>query len=147
MIPLQTVHMTQHTVYIFSNILKFQITLYIIWYIVQWFKATRLSWMSHESNVVDKGSMPYSSSNNNFMGVSLSDSLFSLVLEKYIVCDMCGIKSPSRSLYVTPAYSASIWVLIMQGIQNKITKVLFLCNKNTWHIESNHISKVFDHHW
>ena len=37
-------------------------------------------------NIIDKGSMPDSSSTTSPMGASLSDLLFSFVLEKYIVC-------------------------------------------------------------
>ena len=41
------------------------------------------------------GSVPDSgSNNNNSTGVSLSEILFSFTLEKYIVCDACGLKSP-----------------------------------------------------
>ena len=29
--------------------------------------------------------------------------------------------------------------LIMQGLQQKLEKSCFRCNKNTWHVESNHI--------
>ena len=44
---------------------------------------------------VHKGSMPDSSSTTYPTGASLSDILFSFVLEKYIVCDVCGLRSPS----------------------------------------------------
>ena len=46
-------------------------------------------------NIIDKGSMPDSSSTTSPMGASLSDLLFSFVLEKYIVCEVCGLRSPS----------------------------------------------------
>ena len=46
-------------------------------------------------NIIDKGSMPDSSSTTSPMGASLSDLLFSFVLEKYIVCEVCGPRSPS----------------------------------------------------
>ena len=39
---------------------------------------------------INKGSVPYRSSNgNNSTEVSLSDILFLFMLEKYIVCDVC----------------------------------------------------------
>ena len=44
-------------------------------------------------NIIDKGSMPNSSSTTSPMGASLSDLLFSFVLEKYIVCEVCGLRS------------------------------------------------------
>ena len=46
-------------------------------------------------NIIHKGSMPDSSSTTSPTGVSLSDILFSFVLEKYIVCDVCRLRSPS----------------------------------------------------
>ena len=39
-------------------------------------------------NIIHKGSMPDSSSTTYHMGASLSDILFSFVLEKYIVCGL-----------------------------------------------------------
>ena len=46
--------------------------------------------------VINKGSVPYCASNdNNSTGISLSEIIFSFMLEKYIVCDACGLRSPS----------------------------------------------------
>ena len=46
--------------------------------------------------LINKGSVPYCGSNdNNSTGVSLSEILFSFMLEKYIVCDAFGPRSPS----------------------------------------------------
>ena len=64
-------------------------------------------------NIIHKGSMPDSSSPT---GASLSDILFSFVLEKYIVCDVCGLRSPSFEsssvLYISPTDTSSIQILI-----------------------------------
>ena len=46
-------------------------------------------------DIIHKGSMPDSSSTTSPTGASLSDILFSFVFEKYIVCDVCGLRSPS----------------------------------------------------
>ena len=46
-------------------------------------------------NIIHKGSLPDSSSTTYPMGASLSDILFSFVLEKYIVCNVCRLRSPS----------------------------------------------------
>ena len=46
-------------------------------------------------NIIHKGSLHDSNSTTYPMGASLSDILFSFVLEKYIVCDVCGLRSPS----------------------------------------------------
>ena len=59
--------------------------------------------------LINKGSVPYCGSNdNNSTGISLSEILFSFMLEKYIVCDACGLRPPSFEsssvLYITPAY-------------------------------------------
>ena len=43
------------------------------------------------------GSVPYSGSNNNFTKVSLSDFLISFIIEKYIVDDICELRSPHLS--------------------------------------------------
>ena len=44
--------------------------------------------------LINKGSLPYCGSNyNNSTGVSLSEILFSFMLEKYIVCDAYGLRS------------------------------------------------------
>ena len=65
------------------------------------------------------------------------------MLEKYIVCDACGLKSPSFEsssvLYITPSYTSFMQELIMQGMQQKIEKSCFRCKKDVWHIESNYI--------
>ena len=72
-------------------------------------------------NIIHKGSMPDSSSTTSPTGASLSDILFSFVLEKYIVCDVCGLRSPSfesRSvLYISPTDTSSMQNLILEGLQ------------------------------
>ena len=74
---------------------------------------------------------------------SLSDILFSFVLEKYIVCGVCGLRSPpfeSRSvLYISPTDTSSMQNLILQGLHQKLQKSCSRCNKNTWHVESSYI--------
>ena len=48
---------------------------------------------------IDKGSEPYCGSAGNYStGVSLSEILFSFMLEKYFVCDACGLRSPHLNL-------------------------------------------------
>ena len=44
--------------------------------------------------LINKGSIPYCGSNDNSTGVSLSEILFSFLLEKYIFCNACGLRSP-----------------------------------------------------
>ena len=94
--------------------------------------------------IINKGSVPYyGSHDSNSTGVSLSDILFSFMLEKYIVCNVCGLRSPSIEsngvLYTSPTHTSSMQELIMQGLQQKLEKSCFRCNKSTWHVESNHI--------
>ena len=49
--------------------------------------------------LINKGSVPYCGSNdNNSTGVSLSEIVFSFMLEKYIVCNACRLRSPHLSL-------------------------------------------------
>ena len=45
----------------------------------------------------------------------------------------------SGVLYISPTHTSSMQELIMQGLQQKLEKSCFRCNKNTWHVESNHI--------
>ena len=77
------------------------------------------------------------------MRASLSDILFSFVLEKYIVCDLCRLRSPSfesrSALYISPTDTSSLQNLILQGSQQKLHKSCSRCNKNTWHVESSYI--------
>ena len=47
--------------------------------------------------LVNKGSVPYCGSNSS-TGVSLSEILFSFMLEKYNVCDACGLRFPHLNL-------------------------------------------------
>ena len=94
-------------------------------------------------NIIYKGSMPDSSSTNYTMGAFLSDILFSFVLEKYIVCDVCGLRSPSfessSMLYIPPTDTSSMQNLILPGLQQKLPKSRSRCNTNTWHFESSYI--------
>ena len=94
--------------------------------------------------LINKGSVPYCGSNdNNSTGVSLSEILFSFMLEKYIVCDACGLRSLSfefsSALYITPTCTSSMQELIKQGMRQKLEKSCFRCTKNTWHVESNYL--------
>ena len=87
--------------------------------------------------------MSDSSSTNYTMGAFLSDILFSFVLEKYIVCDVCGLRSPSFEssslLYIPPTDTSSMQNLILPGLQKKLQKSRSRCNTNTWHVESSYI--------
>ena len=92
-------------------------------------------------NIIYKGSMPDSSSTTYPMGAPLSDILFSFVLEKYIVSDVCRLRSPSFEsssvLYISPTDTSSMHNLILQGLQQKLQKPCSRCNKNIWHVESS----------
>ena len=91
---------------------------------------------------INKGSVSYcGSDDNNSIWVSLSEISFSFMLEKYIVCDAYGLRSPQSSsvLYITPSYTSSMQELIMPEMQQKLEKSCFRCKKNTWHVECYHI--------
>ena len=71
--------------------------------------------------LINKGSVPFGDSyDNNSTGVSLSEILFSFMLEKYIVCDACWLRFPSFEsssvLYITPTCTSSMHELIKQGM-------------------------------
>ena len=93
-------------------------------------------------NIIHKGSMPDSSSTTSPTGASLSDILFSFALEKMIVCDLCGLRSPSFEsssvLYISHT-DTSMQNLILEGLQLKLQKSCSRCNKNTRHIELSFI--------
>ena len=84
--------------------LKFQLVRHDIFYIGQ-NQEDSTECLLMLINIIHKGSMPDSCSTSP-MGASLSDILFSFVLEKYIVCDVCGLRSPSFEsssvLYILP---------------------------------------------
>ena len=65
------------------------------------------------------------------------------MLEKYIVCNACGLRSPSfessNVFYITPTYTSSMQELIMQGMQQKLEESWFRCKKNIWYVESKYI--------
>ena len=97
--------------------------------------------------LINKGSVPYCGSNdNNSTGVSLSEILFSFMLQKYIVCDACGLRSPSFEsssvLYITPTCTSSMQELIKQGMKQKLEKSCFRCKNDTWHVESNYLLQL-----
>ena len=71
---------------------------------------------------------------------SFSELLFSFVLGKYTICDICTIKSPAFEttslLYVTPTDFSSMQELLMQEHKQKLYKACSCCGRDTWHIES-----------
>ena len=87
--------------------------------------------------------MPDSSLTTYPTGASLSDIFFSIVLEKYIVYDVCGLRSPSFEsssvLFMSPTDTSSMQNLILEGLQQKLQKSCSRCNKNTRHVESSYI--------
>ena len=85
--------------------------------------------------------MPDSSSTSP-TGASLSDILFSFVSEKYIVCDVCGLRSPSFEsisvIYFT--YGHLFYAkLILEGLQQKFQNSCSRWNKNTRHVGPSYI--------
>ena len=96
--------------------------------------------------LINKGSVPYYCSNDdNLTGVSLSEILFSFMLENYIVCDAYGLRSSSFESssvsYITPTCTSSKQELIKQGMKQKLEKSCFRRMKNTWYVESNYLLK------
>ena len=95
--------------------------------------------------LINKGSVPYIGSNdNNSTGDSLSEIFFSFMFEKYIVCDACGLRSPSLSLVACYILHLLVAYLFHAGIDKarngtKLEKPCFRCRNNTWHVESNYV--------
>ena len=68
--------------------------------------------------IMDKGFGLCPTGDNISSNGSFSEFLFSFVLEKYIICDICTVKSPAFEttslLYVTPTDCTSMQELLMQ---------------------------------
>ena len=90
--------------------------------------------------IMDKGFGPCPTNDNINSKGSFSELLFSFVLGKYTICDICTIKSPAFEttslLYVTPTDSSSMQELLMQEHKQKLYKTCSCCGRDTWHIES-----------
>ena len=94
-------------------------------------------------NIMDRGIVPPSIDSYISDRDSLSEVLFSFILEKYIVCDLCALRSPSFEpttiLHVTPMDNASMQDLVLQEHKQKLYKTCSCCKKDTWHVEFKHI--------
>ena len=92
-------------------------------------------------DIINNCPMPDSSSTTCPTGASLSDISFSFVLEKYIVCGVCGLRSPSFEsssvLYITLTYTSARLGITKK--EQKLQKSCSWCNKNTWHVELSYI--------
>ena len=96
-------------------------------------------------DIINQGTIDPSFVENNFTstqcGVSLSETLFSYVLEKYLTCNGCGVRSPSfehsNFVNITPSYGASMRELIMQGLKLEIFKSCLKCKRDTLHVGSS----------
>ena len=90
--------------------------------------------------IMDKGFRPCPTNYNMNSKGSFSELLFSFVLGKYTICDICTMKSPAFEtpslLYVTPTDSSSMQELLMQEHKQKLYKTCSGCGRDTWHIES-----------
>ena len=76
-------------------------------------------------NIIHKGSLPDSNSTTNPMGASLSDILFSFVLENILSAMYADWGPPHLSLvllYISPTATSSMQNLILQGLQQKLQK-------------------------
>ena len=93
--------------------------------------------------IMDKGFGLCPTNYNTFSKGSFSELLFSFVFEKYIICNMCTVKSPAFEttslLYVTPNDCTSMQELLMQEHKRKLYKTCTCWGRDTWHIESKQI--------
>ena len=64
---------------------------------------------------------------------SLSGHLFPFILQKYIVCSVCELRSPSFEMttvfYKTPTNNASMQELVLQDHQQKLYKTCSRCKR------------------
>ena len=74
-------------------------------------------------DVINKGSMPHSGSNNNFTGASLFDLLFSFLAEKYVDCDIYRLRhslfEPVHFYIFKRTHNASMQELVMHWVQQE----------------------------
>ena len=86
--------------------------------------------------IMEKGFGPCPTNDNINSKGSFSELLFSFVLEKYTICDICTMKSPAFEttslLYVTPTDSSSMQELLMQEHKQKSYKTCSCCGRDTW---------------
>ena len=140
-IPYQNFYSKQHIVHpvLQLDALKFRLVQYDTFYSGQ-SQQDSSECLMMVIEAINKGSVQYCCSDDS-TGASLSEFVSSFMLEKYIVCDACGLRSPSFGssslLYIT--HTSSMQELIMQGMQQKLGKSCYRCKKNTWHVESNYI--------
>ena len=96
--------------------------------------------------IMDKGFGLCPTKDNVNSKVSFSEHLFSFVLEKYTICDICTMKSPAFEttslLYVTPTDFTSIQELLMQEHKQKLYKTCFMLWKGhlAYRIKANFIT-------
>ena len=80
-------------------------------------------------HIIHKTSLPDSNSTTYPMGASFSSFWYFFVLEKYIVCDVCGLRSPSFEsssvLYISPTDTSSMQKLDFTRIAIEIAKIRF----------------------
>ena len=127
----------------------------------RYYGSTKCKWISYNSfftgeiqedacecpmlliEIMHKGFGPCPTNDNINSKGSFSELLFSFVLDKYTICDICTMKSPAFEttslLYVTPTDSSSMQELLMQGHKQKSYKTWSCCGRDTWHIESKQI--------
>ena len=76
---------------------------------------------------------------------SFSELLFSFVLEKYFICDICTVKSlafeTTSLLHVTQTDCTSMQELLIQVHKQKLYKTCSCCGRDTWHTESKQMSQ------
>ena len=99
--------------------------------------------MPHVANR-DRGQRVWVTTHDNLSSKgSFSELLFSFVLEQYILCDICTMKSSdfetTSLLYVTHTDFTSVQELLMQEHKQKLCKTCSCCGRDTWHIESKRI--------
>ena len=92
--------------------------------------------------IMDKGFGLCPTNDNISSKGSFAELLFSFVLEKYIIFDICTVQFPAFEitslLYVAPIDCTSMQELLMQEHKQKLYKACTCCGRDTWYIESRH---------
>ena len=94
-------------------------------------------------DIMNKGFVPCSTDNYKTNMNFQSELLSSFFSDKYIVCDVCGLRSPlfdsATILYFTSTDNASLQELVLQEHKQKLYEARCCYKKDTLHVEFKHI--------
>ena len=83
---------------------------------------------------------------NFIQGFSIWTLVFYSFWKKYIVCDVCRLRSATFEstdvLYINPKHNTPMQELVMQDHKQNLYKTCSHCKKDTWYVESKHLLQL-----